>query len=334
LEVLAGDIGGTKALLAIVDIDLGRDGGPLKARVGPSRRYESREHPGLESVCRAFEAETGRPLPRRAGFGVAGPVVGGRVVATNLPWVMDEEALRQQLAAERVRLINDFAALGLGLVFVERKDLVPLNEGIRDARGPVAVLGAGTGLGECVVVTCEDGSRRVLPSEGGHCDFAPRDGAEIAVLTFLARRHDHVSWERVLSGEGLVNLAEAIADHDRLPLAEPLVQQLASHRYDAPSLVTHLARQGDAVCRRALETFCRLYGAEAGNLALKALSTGGVYVAGGIAPRIVAELSDGRFRAAFLDKGRMRPVLTQIPVHVVLDPLTPLYGAAAVAAQA
>ena len=324
MEVLAGDIGGTKALLAIVEVEPGQRG---PARVVETRRYESRRFPGLEAVCRSFATETGRRLPARAGFGVAGPVVNGRCQATNLPWIIDEAQLSQGLAIERVRLANDFVTLARGLSFVQPKDLAALNEGVRDPSGPVALLGAGTGLGECVIL-----AGQVYPSEGGHTDFAPRSELEVAVLRFLWRRHGHVSWERVLSGDGLVSLAEALADHEQAPLPEPLARLIATFRGDAPALVTELARGGDRLCAQALRLFCTLYGAEAGNLALRTLPTGGVFVAGGIAARILPELSGGTFRDAFLDKGRLRPVLEAIPVHAVLDPLTPLYGAAALAA--
>ncbi len=332
MEVLAGDIGGTKALLAVVEIELGSGGAKGSARVLDSRRYESRRYPGLEAVCHAFAADRGRPLPRRAGFGVAGPVVEGRSQATNLPWVIDERQLLQALSAEHVKLANDFGALGLGLSLVEEAQMTALNEGVRTASGPMALIGAGTGLGEGFVITSADGRRMVMPSEGGHADFAPRSEAEIDVLRFLQRRYEHVSWERLLCGDGLVNLAEALADHDGSPLPAKLAAQVASDRALAPAVVTELARAGEPVCQRALRLFCRAYGAEAGNLALKLLPTGGVFVAGGIAPRILPELTDGVFRQAFLDKGRMRRLLEAMPVHVVLDPLTPLYGAAALAA--
>jgi glucokinase len=329
MEVLAGDIGGTKALLAVVAIDLGS---PRRAAVIDSRRYESRKFPGLEAVCRAFAEETGRPLPRRAGFGVAGPVVDGRCHATNLPWVIDERHLAAQLSAERVALANDFGALGQGLPFVAQEKMTALNEGVRVAGGPIALLGAGTGLGEAVIVTTAGGGRELLSSEGGHTDFAPRTEVEIDLLRFLQRRYDHVSWERLLSGDGLVNLAEATAHREGVALPPRLAEQIARDRAQAPAVVTELARAQEPVCQKALRFFCRLYGAEAGNLALTTLSTGGVFVAGGIAPRILPELTDGTFRQAFLDKGRMRRLLESIPVHVVLDPLTPLYGAAALAA--
>src|SRR6266851_4260350 len=198
---------------------------------------------------------------------------------------------------------------------------------------PWALIGAGTGLGEAIAVLDACGRREVLATEGGHSSFAPRDEMEIGILRFLLRRYEHVSWERVVSGDGLVNIAEALAHESGAPLPPHVAQAALYARGDAPAAISAAARGGAPLCRRAVETFCTLYGAEAGNLALKALSTGGVYVAGGIAPKILPELRDGRFRAAFLAKGRMRPVLEAIPVQVVLDPNTTVLGAAALAAD-
>jgi glucokinase len=330
--VLAGDIGGTKTLLALADVDLSGTSAVPRIDLVETRRFESRAFPGLAGVSRAFEEELGRKLPRRAGFGVAGPVKDGRSQTTNLPWVLDEADLALALGIQRVRLINDFGALALGISAVGPGSLVTLNEGVRDPRGPPAVLGAGTGLGEAITVFA-GGRRRILTTEGGHASFAPRTELEIALLRFLSARHGHVSWERLLSGEGLVNIAEGMAESTGLALPPELASVLASQRAEAPAVVTAQARDGDPLCQRTLETFCSLYGAEAGNLALKTLATGGVYVAGGIAPRILPELSDGRFREGFLAKGRMRPLLERIPVQVVLDSNAGLLGAALLAAQ-
>ncbi len=332
MHVLAGDIGGTKTLLALADVDLSGTSAVPRIELIETRRFESRAFPGLAGVARAFEEELGRKLPRRAGFGVAGPVKDGRSQTTNLPWVLDEADLASALGIDRVRLINDFGALALGISGVAPGSLVTLNEGVRDPRGPTAVLGAGTGLGEAITVFA-GGRRRILTTEGGHASFAPRTELEIALLRFLAARHGHVSWERLLSGEGLVNIAEGVAQSTGLSLPEALSSALATERAEAPAVVTAQAREGDPLCQRALETFCSLYGAEAGNLAAKTLPTGGVYVAGGIAPRILPELSDGRFREGFLAKGRMRPLLERIPVQVVLDSNAGLLGAALLAAQ-
>jgi glucokinase len=216
---------------------------------------------------------------------------------------------------------------------VKPKDLATLNEGVRNPKGPWAVIGAGTGLGQAIATLSESGHREVLATEGGHTSFAPRTEVEIGVLRFLAQRHGHVSWERILSGEGLVNLAEALAHVTGLELGEGLAERIRHDRANAPAAVTAGAEAGDPLCRQALELFCKLYGAEAGNLALKTLATGGVFVAGGIAPKILGALMDGRFREAFFDKGRMRVLLEQMPVQVVLDTQAGLLGAALLAAR-
>ena len=298
-----------------------------------SKRYDSRKYPGLGAICRAFADEISRPMPQFAGFGVAGPVASGRSHTTNLPWILDEKDLAHTLGIASVRLANDFHTLALGIESVKPADLVTLNEGVRDPKGPWAVLGAGTGLGEALATLNAAGQREVLATEGGHTSFAPRTELEIGILRFLAQRYDHVSWERVLSGEGLVNLAEAIAHVTGLRPTDALHETILHDRANAPAAVTAGAQGGDPLCKHALELFCRLYGAEAGNFALKTLATGGVFVAGGIAPKIIEQLKDGRFREGFFDKGRMRPLLEQMPVQVVLDTEAGLLGAAALAAR-
>ncbi|HYZ90463.1 MAG TPA: glucokinase [Myxococcales bacterium] len=332
MQVLAGDVGGTKTLLAIVEVGPPGPSGAPSIELRESLRFDSRQYQGLAAICRVFAAELGRPVPAHAAFGVAGPVSGGRAHTTNLPWVLDERELASVLGIQSVQLTNDFHALALGIPAVRPKDLVTLNEGARNPRGPSALIGAGTGLGEAIAVLDGSGRREVLASEGGHTSFAPRDEWEIGILRFLLQRYEHVSWERVLSGDGLVNLAEAVAHLTGAALPAQVARTIREAREEAPAAVTDAARTGDSVCRRAVETFCSLYGAEAGNLALKILATGGVYVAGGIAPKLLPQLQDGRFRDAFLSKGRMRPLLETMPVQVVLDPNTTVLGAAALAA--
>jgi glucokinase len=247
--------------------------------------------------------------------------------------VLDERDLAQTLGIESVRLANDFHAVALGIPAVKPKDMVTLNEGRREPRGPWALIGAGTGLGQAIAMPVAEGGREVLATEGGHTSFAPRTELEIGVLRFLLGRYEHVSWERILSGDGLVNLTEAIAHLTDLKPGKALAETIAHDRRNAPAAVTSAARAGDALCRQAVELFCKLYGSEAGNLALKTLATGGVFVAGGIAPKILEFITDGRFLAGFLDKGRMRVLLERMPVQIVLDSQTGLLGAAALAAR-
>ena len=316
MQVLAGDIGGTKTLLAICEVSEAseRTGAP-GIEVLASKRFESGKFPGLGAICRAFADEVARPMPRFAGFGVAGPVANGRSHTTNLPWILDEKDLAQTLGIASVRLANDFHTLALGIQSVHRKDLVTLNEGVRDPRGPWAVIGAGTGLGEAIATLGASGLREVLATEGGHCSFAPRTELEIGVLRFLSQRYDHVSWERILSGDGLVNLAEAIAHVTGLSPNEQLRETILHDRPNAPAAVTAGAGAGDALCKNALELFCKLYGAEAGNMALRTVSTGGVFIGGGIAPQILPALTDGRFMQAFGDKTPFGPLLAGVAVR-------------------
>lgn len=208
-----------------------------------------------------------------------------------------------------------------------------LREGRADPEGDVAVIGAGTGLGEALVVLESSGRRRVIGTEGGHGTFAPRTELEMAIARHLAPRWGRVSWERLVSGDGLLCLAEALAALTGLALPRAVQDALARDRASAPALVTFEAEGGDVLCGRALSLFCSIYGNEAGDLALRAFATGGVYVAGGIAPKILAHLQAGPFLESFLDKGRMRHVIEPIPVRVVLDPDVPLRGAALLAAD-
>jgi glucokinase len=274
-----------------------------------------------------------RPMPRFAGFGIAGPVADGRSHTTNLPWIVDERDLALAVGAETVRLANDFHTLALGIPAVKPSNLVSLNPGVSDPTGPSAVIGAGTGLGEAITTVGASGQREVLASEGGHSSFAPRNELEIAVLRFLLQRYDHVSWERLLSGDGLVCLVEALAHLQKREPAPELAEIIAHDRRNAPPAVTGGAAGGDPLCVDAVHLFCELYGAEAGNLALKCLATGGVFVAGGIAPKILDFLTDGRFQEAFCAKGRMRRLLERMPVRIVLDTKVGLLGAAALAAR-
>ncbi len=334
MQVLAGDIGGTKTLLAICEVSAaGGRAEAISVDVLADRRYDSRKFPGLGTICRAFAEEVRQPMPRFAGFGVAGPVANGRSHTTNLPWIVDERDLARTLGVDSVRMVNDFHALALGLPAVRPKDLLVLNEGVGDPKGPWAVIGAGTGCGEAIAILGASGQRQILATEGGHASFAPRTELEIGVLRFLTQRYDHVSWERVLSGDGLVNLVEALAHLTGMNPGQALADLIARDRANAPAGVTAGAAEGDPLCRQTVELFCRLYGAEAGNLALKTLATGGVYVAGGIAPKIVPFMTDGRFRDSFLDKGRMRALLEQMPVRLVLDTHAGLLGAALLAAR-
>ncbi len=321
--ILAGDVGGTNTRLAVFAVD----GGRLAPRV--EEIFPSREHGSLEAIATRFAAAH-RLRVRHAGFGVAGPVQNGRCEATNLPWVVDARRLAQELGAEAVWLLNDLEANAYGIAALAPADIVMVAPGAPGAAGNMAVIAAGTGLGEAGL--CWDGSRHVaFASEGGHASFAPADETQVQLLRSLRREHDHVSWERVLSGPGLHSiylfLRDAGADEEPAWLREALGQG------DPSAAISRAALEGRSVlCGKALDLFVSLYGAEAGNLALKVMATGGVFLGGGIAPKILPKLQGPAFREAFVAKGRMRRLLEAIPVRVILNDKTALLGAARYAA--
>lgn len=296
---------------------------PLREGTYPSGAFES-----LEAVIRRFLAEAPPPAVAVGAFGVAGPVVDGRCAATNLPWELSERALARAIPAGRVRLLNDLEAMAHGVLTLPEGDLFPLQVG-RPRPGNVAVIAAGTGLGEAIVVRDEDGLH-VGASEGGHADFAPRNDLEGDLLRFLQKEFGHVSYERVVSGPGLHNIYRFLRDTGHAP--EPAWLAARIEREDPAAVITEVGLAGGhPLCATALDLFVSTYGAEAGNLALKALAVGGVFVGGGIAPRIRPRLLDGRFVAAFCDKGRCQELLSLVPLRLVLNPRAALLGAARVA---
>ncbi|HEY2953738.1 MAG TPA: glucokinase [Candidatus Eisenbacteria bacterium] len=320
--VLAGDVGGTKTILALYP----DDAPPRRPAVDLMR--PSRDYPSLEALIAEIVATAG-VRPRRAVIGVAGPVVNNRCEATNLPWVVSGDAVGAALGGAEVLLVNDLEATARGLDELTAADLETLQRGERTA-GNRALIAAGTGLGESILVW--DGERhRPTPSEGGHGDFAPANPLQDELLAWLRARFGHVSLERVLSGPGLADLYRFLEATGRGSEPRDWAQRF-ERAEDAAALVTAAALDGSSErARLALETFVEVYGAAAGNLALTALAVGGVFVGGGIAPRMIAALRDGRFVRAFCAKGRLAPLLERIPLAVVLDPRTALWGAAALA---
>jgi len=322
--VLAGDVGGTNARLATVELN------GHTARVARQTTYASREYPGFTPIVRRF-CEEMESRPDRACFGIACPVVEDDCTAPNLPWTINARKLAVEIEIPRTAIINDFVAVGYGIELLEPPDLATLQEGSPTPQGPIALIGAGTGLGQGFLLW-EGDHYRVLPSEGGHGDYAPSDELQTGLLGFLRRRFDRVSWERLLSGAGLVNiynylLASAVSPEQATVRAE-------MEKEDPPAVIArHGLARTDALSDRALDLFCEIFGAQAGNLALTMIATGGVYLAGGIAPRIVERLRSGPFLTAFHDKGRLSGLLSRIPVHVIMNPNVALLGAAAVAAR-
>ncbi len=319
--ILAGDIGGTNARLALY--------APGKARPAREASIPSREHASLESVVLAFLGKK-PPKIQAATFGIAGPVVLGRVKTTNLPWAVDEKTLARRLGIPHVHLINDLVALALGAVNASAGKLRSLTGGSLPAKKGqnLAIIAAGTGLGEAGLVWTRGGFVP-LGSEGGHADFAPRSIIESELLEFLSKRYgDHVSNERVVSGPGLGNVYDFFRDGKGMLEATEISAQIAA----APDRNAEIGRLGVAgtspVASRALQMFMSVYGAETGNLALKVLATGGVYVAGTIAASLQGSLAAGPFVPSFTGKGRMKSLLEKIPVAVVTDSKIGLAGAA------
>ena len=322
--LLAGDIGGTKINLAIYSPELPL-GVPLVEKTFSSARYRN-----LESLVREFLSEVDLKV-KRAAFGVAGPVVGGRVTTTNLPWEIDGEHLRKVLNLSFVHLLNDLEAIAQAIPLLKRRDLHTLNAGRAVKGGAIALIAPGTGLGEAFLTW--DGLRyRAHPSEGGHVGFAPANRLEAELLQYLRDRHgfDHVSYERVCSGLGIPTIYAFLKDRGQAEEPAWLAEQLAAAKDRTPVIVS-AAVDKKRTCELGVSTlniFVSILGAEAGNLALKVLATGGVYVGGGIPPRILSALENGRFMEAFVRKGRMSGLLARMPVKVILNPKAALLGAA------
>jgi glucokinase len=316
---LVGDIGGTNTRLAIVEV--------IKERIHfmAEEIFPSREEPSLENALRKFLSQPS-PTLSLAAFGVAGPVRQGRCEATNLPWVIDSPALAKQLGLPWVGLINDWEAGAYGLDILEPKDFEVLNPGVPAAQGNRAIIAAGTGLGE-VGLFWDGLEYRPFATEGGHTDFAPRNHLEMGLLDYLLKRHSRVSTERVICGQGLVNIYHFLKDQSQEEEPKWLADQI--RQKDPAAVISGNALSGKSpLCLEALDLFVSLYGAEAGNMALKVMATGGMYLGGGIAPKIITKLKEPNFMNAFTAKGRMKPLLQSIPVRVILNPKVALLGAA------
>lgn len=319
--LLAGDIGGTKTILAIYSPDQG-------ARVPlVEATFASDDYPSLQAIAQEFLRRVDYGVTWGC-FGVAGPVVDGHVKTTNLPWEMDEAELSSALQLEKVHLLNDLESIANAIPQLEPDDLATINEGNPESDGAIAVIAPGTGLGEGFLVW--NGSRyRAFPSEGGHTDFGPSNETEIELLRFLMQRFDHVSYEWVCSGMGIPNIYAFYKETGRATEPEWLAEQIAAAEDDTPIIVNAALDNSSEICRLTLETFVSVLGAEAGNMALKVLATGGVFLGGGIPPRILPALHDERFMRAFLRKGRFAGLLKRMPVRVILNAKAGLMGAAA-----
>jgi glucokinase len=318
--ILAGDIGGTKTKLALYSIANGR----LRSEV--EETYASKEYSGLEAMLKEFRAAHPKPIAR-ACFGIAGPVLDGTVKTTNLPWVIRAQRIARVLSIKNVALLNDLETTAYGIFTLKPRELFPLNRGQARKSGNKALIAAGTGLGQA---TLYENGGNYLPSasEGGHGDFASRNEIEIELLRYLIGKYGRVSYERVVSGPGLWNIYEYLKQSGRVEEPAWLAKELAEAS-DRSAAVTKFALSGEsAICERALEMFVSVYGAEAGNLALRAQATGGLYVGGGIAPKIIDKLKEPTFMHAFTDKGRYTDFLAAVPVWVILNDELALQGAA------
>jgi glucokinase len=324
--ILAGDIGGTNTRVAFFE------GAPGALKQVAIEVYPSREHSGPEEIAGIFLATRNQPI-EAAAFGIAGPVRDGRSQTPNLPWVVESTHLAAALKLPAVTLLNDLEANAHGIAELKDADFVTLNIGASGAHGNRALISAGTGLGEAGLLSHPDGSYEPFPSEGGHCDFAPRNEFEADLLHFLTARFQHVSYERVLSGPGLFNIYQFLRDTGRNEEPSWLAERIATH--DPSATVSQVGLEGKAeICVRALDVFVAIYGAEAGNLALKMMSLGGIFIGGGIAPKILPKLRDPAFLDAFTAKGRVSALLQGMPVRVITNDKTALLGAARVASLA
>jgi glucokinase len=317
--ILAGDVGGTKCNLALFSEKRGTLTPVFK------QRFASKEFAQFERIVKEFSRQAAEHLGKEsivaAGFGIAGPVINGTVRATNLPWIVDTASLIKELSVPHVVLLNDLGATGHSIEHLPPEDFCVLNPGKPEPGGTRALLAAGTGLGQSFLVW--DGRRyRVVPSEGGHSDFAPHTEQQIELLRFMRRRYPQVSWELILSGRGFRTIHEFLA---------PKVTHATFEDPDAdpaPEITRRGLDKSCRVCSDTLDLWTAIYGAEAGNLALKVLALGGLYVAGGIAVKILEKMKDGTFFHAFKDKWKFEGLLSEVPVSIVLNESAPLLGAA------
>jgi glucokinase len=317
--ILAGDVGGTKCNIALF---AEKD---EKLRVVFKQRFASKDFARFDLIIKEFTQQAAPHLTdekvRAAGFGVAGPVINNRIHATNLPWVIDADSLSKELGVKTIALMNDLGATGHSLDHLPAQDFVVLNQGTPVQGATRALLGAGTGLGQSILFW--DGNRyRVVPSEGGHSDFAPHTDEQIELLKFMRKRYPQVSWELILSGRGFRTLHEFLSSSVKHPIFD-------DPDADPAPFITKMGLSKECpVCVQTLDLWTAIYGAEAGNLALKVLALGGVYVAGGIAVKILPKMQDGTFFKAFRDKWQFGEMLSNVPVSVVLNESAPLIGAA------
>ena len=319
---LAGDIGGTKTILALFPSD-GDIRKPIAERTFPSKDYRD-----LQSMAQEFLADVKEPI-HKATFGVAGPVVEGRAEITNLPWVLSEAELAESIGLERVSLVNDLVAIANAIPALGRDDVREIKSGSPVRHGSIAVVAPGTGLGEAYL-TWDGTDYRSFPSEGGHADFAPTTAEQLELLHFMLEERDHCSYEQVCSGLGIPNIYRFLRETARVEESAAIRDEL--HNASEPTRVIisyFMDRRGECpICDKTMELFISILGAEAGNMALKVLAAGGVYLGGGIPARLAPTMAGEAFTSCFSGKGRLGDVLTDIPVYAITNPKVALIGAA------
>jgi len=320
---LAGDIGGTNTRVAIFD------GDPYHLTAVVADIYPSRQHKGLDEIAKDFVSKHRLPL-EAASFGIAGPIRNGRCETSNLPWIVDAAEMAAELGLEHVTLLNDLEANAHGVALLQDSDFEVVNAGDPDSIGNRALISAGTGLGEAGLLF-ENGSYRPTASEGGHADFGPNNEIQVELLRYLMAEFGHVSYERVLSGPGLLNIYRFLRDTGRAAEPEWLADEIAYG--DPAACIAKSAMDAKAgIAEQALDIFISIYGAEAGNVALQMMALGGIFIGGGIAPKIASRLMGSTFMEAFAAKGRMGKMLETVPVRIIMNDKTALLGAARVAA--
>ncbi|MDD5476571.1 MAG: glucokinase [Syntrophales bacterium] len=322
--LIAGDIGGTKTSLGLFSLQ-GGPRNPLREGTFRSAGYES-----LEDVCAEF-TDIGDKAARFGVFGVAGPVSGTKAKLTNLPWIIDADRVSSTLSLDKTVLINDLEAIAWGIDLLEEEDFFRLSQpgAVNNPQGARAVIAPGTGLGQAFMTW--DGSRyRVHPSEGGHASFAPGNEREAALLLYLRKRFAHVSWEHVCSGSGIANIYEFLRDEGHCEEPGRFADKLKNSEDRAALILTTAVNEDNApeICGETLNMFLSVLGNQAGNLALTVMATGGIYIGGGIMPRIVNHIAGSPFLKTFLNKGRFSSILADIPISVILNPKVALMGAA------
>jgi len=321
--ILAGDIGGTKTLLALFECN-GKRLIEIK-----TKKYVSRDFENLEIIINNFLEEQ-EVSPLSAAFGIPGPVVNGIVKSTNLPWIIDEKVLSQHTNIPKVKIVNDLATTAFNIPYLKQEEIILIKDGQKEKRSErYVVIAPGTGLGQAFLV-CEGDKKMVLASEGGHTDFAPTNEIESELFRYLLKKFDRVSYERIISGSGLPNVFDFLVDSNYAKPENETIERMKTE--DRAIVISEMAiGKKDKVCEKALDVFVSVLGAHSGNLVINLLATGGVYLGGGIPHKILSKLQDGVFIKSFVNKGRLKDVVESTPVYVINNNNAALHGAARIA---